>query len=286
MSNILADNNKGLMVSQRLGDIKLINSQKFNPFISRVTCREPLGLPPIRKHNHLTDRKYETNFVEKKNKDIIRKIQKLKKLERQIIQDDEKVEKIRSDRVRENALKTNLYLSEIRKELYGEEKNCNMNKTSKNTFFRQLNDDYHNLTNDKKRNYKKYLHNSVPDLNEFKMAEVNESEPIKNVDQEEMKEEQELLDFVNNLDYEKYMKKLEVREALHLLKNKVEKEKAEEEQNDVFNEEERNLEEEQNQENNENGEEYNQYDNNYHKENVIRHEKEWDSSVIYLVNLG
>jgi len=40
---------------------------------------------------------------------------------------------------------------------------------------------------------------------------------------ENNEEVQKLLDFMNNLDFEKYLKDLHIREALHLIKNKIEK---------------------------------------------------------------
>jgi len=46
-----------------------------------------------------------------------------------------------------------------------------------------------------------------------------------NFDASDEENDEKLLKFMENLDYDKYVKNLEVREALYLLKNKVEKEK-------------------------------------------------------------
>ncbi len=46
-----------------------------------------------------------------------------------------------------------------------------------------------------------------------------------NLNLSDVENDENLLKFMENLDYDKYVKNLEVREALYLLKNKVEKEK-------------------------------------------------------------
>jgi len=48
-----------------------------------------------------------------------------------------------------------------------------------------------------------------------------------NLDLSDIEEDENLINFMENLDYDKYVKNQEIREALFLLKNKVDKEKVE-----------------------------------------------------------
>jgi len=57
------------------------------------------------------------------------------------------------------------------------------------------------------------------------VAEPSQRKQQMNFDASDEENDEKLLKFMENLDYDKYVKNLEVREALYLLKNKVEKEK-------------------------------------------------------------
>jgi len=55
------------------------------------------------------------------------------------------------------------------------------------------------------------------------MGDITHKRQQANLDLSDAENDENLLKFMENLDYDKYIKNLEVREALYLLKNKVEK---------------------------------------------------------------
>jgi len=63
-------------------------------------------------------------------------------------------------------------------------------------------------------------------------AELSQKKQQVNFDGSDDENDENLLKFMENLDYDKYVKNLEVREALYLLKNKVDKEKEKNEGNE------------------------------------------------------
>jgi hypothetical protein len=75
-------------------------------------------------------------------------------------------------------------------------------------------------------NYKDQENNNIYD------AELSQKKEQINFDGSDDENDENLLKFMENLDYDKYVKNLEVREALYLLKNKVDKEKEKNEGNE------------------------------------------------------
>lgn len=316
-SYLMQDNLRGMLISQRPNEIEAFKYSRINPFISRVTNKDPLGLPPI-KRSVVYEHVKKPNYVEMKNKEIVKKIQNLKKLERTLIQDEEIHLKTKQKKIKEKFDKQNTNINEIRKELYGIN-NENLNSKSTNnmlntasgfakgggndkiegTNYLKLNSEYHDLNMPPivNKNMKeeeevlKVAHNkdqsNIASKDNDKNFILNNGSPDVNINLDEEENEDEvknLLKFVNNLDYEKYLKDLEIREALYLIKNKVEKE-GPLETNDNLN----NKESEENNQligsqfTNQEGEMGN---NNENKKvnfqfapSVVSHDKEWDNSV-------
>ena len=182
------------------------------PFISTVTTDlNPVGLPPIK--SNFTDSKEEQklkkeeSWAQKKNKGIISNIQKLKKIQKQVIEENNEKDELKRKKVKETLLKKNNEIEEIRKELYNiDSKPLNLNPDSKFKEKEEAKD------NDIK------FH---PKYEQFK----NRLEEVGS------REVDELVDFAKNLDFDKYLKDLEFKEAMNLIKIKAEEEAKEEENN-------------------------------------------------------
>lgn len=96
-----------------------------------------------------------------------------------------------------------------------------------------------------------------------------------NLDLPELEDDENLINFMENLDYDKYLKNQEVREALFLLKNKVEKEKENNPEDD--NNKENNEDENKEENNNENNEEKNEINLPPIDPKVgLIHDRDWD----------
>jgi hypothetical protein len=319
---LLQDNMRGMIISQRPAEILAIKSSQLFPFVSRVKNSSPLGLPPIM-NSIVFPIKKQVNYVDMKNKEVIRKLQTLKKYEKEAITDEEKNVKIKYEKARDNSIRQNATINKLRKDLYGdlvasndEIKNSQKFGLTTNNFFDKsksesrkqaaLEDDVNmggnleiNANTSKQDNYN-YIPsatnninvaithnpaNSVDYASNSKRVNFN-LPPLDDFDKDDNEDEvNNLLNFVNNLDYEKYAKDLEIREALYLIKNKVEKDKAncpndEEIKNDenlrdnILGEESKHIEGYQNSAN------VNYFN---HIQNSVNHEREWDNSVKTLI---
>jgi hypothetical protein len=292
--------------------------------MSRVKNISPIGLPPIRSTIVLPIRN-QVNYVDRKNKEIIRKLETLKKYEKEAITDEEKNIKIKYEKARNSSIKQNTAINQMRKELYGDLVTPSPNDGNKITkkfgltstgFFDKKNsetkllsslDDNVNLgdniqaqpkTTRQENNaaFKSVNQNiqteNFSNLPETQTKKVNFNLPLVDDLEKLEKDENEqeinnLLNFVNNLDYEKYSKDLEIREALYLIKNKVEKDRvnnpSEEECKNGENNENINYEE------NKNFETASQQQQNFSNaynfnQDGMTHEKDWDNSVKNKIN--
>lgn len=178
------DNMQGMAILQRPHE-EAENSKKskVSPFISSVTTDlNPVGLPPIRHQFGVIKKKNESS-VAIKNKRIIRNIQILKKLEKETNQEEAEMDSTKYNKIKEISLKKNQEIDKIRQETYG----------------------YTSSTNK---------------FNEEAKTNPRANWAKKEEDQEENIED--LISFAEKLDFEKYLKDLEIREALRLIKNRVE----------------------------------------------------------------
>lgn len=311
---LLHDNMRGLLISQRPAEILAFKNSQVSPFMSRVNNSSPLGLPPIR-NTMILPINNQVNYVDRKNKEIIRKLETLKKYEKNAVTDEEKNNKIKYEKAKIISNKQNFAINQMRKELYGDLVTSSPKNENKNTkkfgltsigFYDKKNSEANllpcletnvNMGESIQNGQNMPIVQAEPKINK----QENESQPRKvnfnlpltdDLDKLEKDENEHeinnLLNFVNNLDYEKYSKDLEIREALYLIKNKVEK--------DRMNEEESKLPENQDNiiyEENKNYEsatippipQQNQNGNNFTQDAII-HDKDWDNSVNIQINFN
>jgi hypothetical protein len=118
----------------------------------------------------------------------------------------------------------------------------------------------------------KIQNNLLKNVDNLSENKENLNKKLQNLDLSGFEEDENLINFMTNLDYDKYVKNQEVREALFLLKNKVEKEKDVQQIEENQNKENMSIKEEDIEKNDEKEISLPPID---HRVNLI-HEKDWD----------
>lgn len=244
------------------------NNEKFTrflPFVSTVTTNlNPIGLPPIKKEFFLSNniegrRIIKENPIHKRNRRIIKKLEKLNQMEKKI--EDEELQKQlkKKTQVRNIASRANKEIEEMRRNLYLNAGDYNSNEINfAENFYHKEKDDLfkkesNNLnSNNSNNNSGKFKLVSNKDFNESnnkeaqnienksdKQNDIKENPKYKYIkerlEKANEKEIDELVYFAQNLDYDKYIKELETREALNLVKIKFDEENAKNENEQLNN---------------------------------------------------
>lgn len=177
-----------------------------------TTDLNPIGLPPINNRelyscstNGLNKNNFKESLIERKNKNLIKKIQRLKKVEKALDEEEHIKELNKKSNAQKNLSKTNKDIEEIRKELY--------NISSKNDKDKIVNNSSNEDTQNSIIKLNPKYHNFKEKLEEAQEKDLNE-----------------LVSFAQNLDYDKYLKDLEIREALNLIKIRVDEDKQKEDE--------------------------------------------------------
>lgn len=247
----MQDDHKGIIISRRSEEISKNKYNKNTPFISRVTNKSPVGLPPIKDASVFVFS--ERNPLSCKNK--IHK--KLKNINTCTTINDDEFQNMRTSDLKTSLFKKIKKLSvenknSVKNENITDSVKCKLNRNSCDNSVKldtldkaphiQFNDadKYKTKAEDiinKVPSYKIEVENSLDDntiIDKTKISTLalpfiadikdNGKSNLCLHDEENNEEEvQNLLNFVQNLDYQKYLKDLEIREALYLIKNKVEK---------------------------------------------------------------
>jgi hypothetical protein len=268
----LQDGMRGLLILKRPAEIQQIKNSRVLPFVSRVTSKEAVGLPPIMNTVVCSQNK------DKKNYDST------KMLLKQLHKYPRKGEKKRK-------IKLSKLLKEDRskKALIEEPKNQNIQSKSETLYEKsdskeKLEEQFEGQCSPQSEEIKiDYNDNQVIKQNlkdNLKQPSISLVEKLKkevknqNFLQEDNDDEvNKMLDFVNNLDYDKYKNDLEVRENLYVIKNQIDNETyIPQTQTQVLPEIIEEI--------NSKGEEKISLTENFDKVTLI-HEKDWDNSVYF-----
>lgn len=264
---------------------------RFTPFISTVTTDlNPIGLPPIRSDLFSStigmNKKPKENPIDKKNRIIIKKIQKIKQIEkekknleikkqlRMLLKSKEKQSKNTkqqdkmimeynnskdavliknppeipqsiaynntNDATKETTRKTEFSNEEKeqvlkkRNECFEAKDNNNIDKTNNNLSNSLVNNNREksNFCNDNTNQANKEViatncnnQNPMRAMDDLIRNNPKYQQFKEKLDNIEQKEADDLLEFAKSLDFEKYLKDLEIREALNLIKLKVDEDK-------------------------------------------------------------
>lgn len=220
-------NYKGVMLCNRpneFGQVQKPERQGKAPFISRVDPKEQIGLNPTKKIINVPEKKKDSNSILTRHKRYLKMLQEkkliekleneneenqkketMKKFKEQTAQQRKKIKNLKTDK-QENATTAN------KKENPEEEKKAVAKLTKENLA----------------RNEEQYSQKSKASkkADKKKPAWAKTEQQLK---QEEEEEIDDLIEFAYDLDYEKYMEDLEVRQALALIKERVEEIKKDEE---------------------------------------------------------
>lgn len=206
---------EGLIFSQRCSSTQRYKNSVNCPkaFTTSTKVKEKLGLNPIKKVNLIT-RKIVVNHIDRMNKKFIKQMEEIHSNRNEIkrIIDEE------GDHEKE------LFYHKLYK------KKCDVKEKNFSYYRRELdkaNDSYARTAmlnrmieeNKKKNKEEENVNNS---------EEEEKVDTITNTNEGEIKE---IINYMNELDYEKYLKDREIREALNVIKNKMEKEAQEKEEN-------------------------------------------------------
>lgn len=237
---------------------------RFHPFVSTVTTNlNPIGLPPIKKEflssNNIDGKRIlKENPIYKRNRRIIKKLEKLNQMEKKIEDEELKKQLKKKTQVRNIATKANKEIEEMRKNLYSSS-DLNEINFAENNFTKEKDESLlkkkncclkiNNNNNSGKfklvSNTKNNIENNVKDEQNLNLENVNNKNDIKDnpkykyikdkLEKANEREIDELVYFAQNLDYNKYIKELETREALNLVKIKFDEENAKKENEQLEN---------------------------------------------------
>ena len=206
---------EGLIFSQRCSSTQRYKNSVNCPkaFTTSTKVKEKLGLNPIKKVNLIT-RKIVVNHIDRMNKKFIKQME-------EIHSNRNEIKRIIDE---EGGHEKELFYHKLYK------KKCDVKEKNFSYYRKELdkaNDSYARTAmlnrmieeNKKKNKEEENVNNS---------EEEEKVDTITNTNEGEIKE---IINYMNELDYEKYLKDREIREALNVIKSKMEKEAQEKEEN-------------------------------------------------------
>ena len=256
---------RGMIISQRSDSSLNIFHSRKSPFVSMINVKDKLGLPPIKgtvinrrslnnnvfHNNQLIKRKKEPSLEKycslktaqqfwkkninpylEMNKDSNKYNMSSKEIKDQIELEEAEKKKENIDNKKFNRSSSCFNINKI----LWEENNNNITN-NKNDSGRNNCSEHEEVTitkitkksdiDNKPKEEEKKEEEKEPETKEEKKEE--NIDDILNDDDEKMDEAEmkDVLGYINSLDYEKYAKDMEIREALQLIKNKMEKDKEE-----------------------------------------------------------
>lgn len=211
-------NYKGVMLCNRpneFGQVQKPERQGKQPFISRVDPKEKIGLNPTKKIIVVQKRKADTNGILTRHKRYLKMLQEKKLIE--------KLEKENNDVAKDQTTKKFKEQTALQRKKITTLK-TDQPKTSTPPAFTQAKEESKiigALTKDNLlKNEEQYSNKAKP------AKKAAKQKPAWAKTEEQLNKEQEdeiddLIEFAYDLDYEKYMEDLEVRQALALIKERV-----------------------------------------------------------------
>ena len=208
---------EGLIFSQRCSSTQRYKNSVNCPkaFTTSTKVKEKLGLNPIKKVNLIT-RKIVVNHIDRMNKKFIKQME-------EIHSNRNEIKRIIDE---EGGHEKELFYHKLYK------KKCDVKEKNFSYYRRELdkaNDSYARTAmlnrmieeNKKKNKEEENVNNSEEEEKVDTITNTNTNEG----------EIKEIINYMNELDYEKYLKDREIREALNVIKSKMEKEAQEKEEN-------------------------------------------------------
>lgn len=201
-------NYKGVMLCNRPNDPKNgLNKDGPTPFVSRVTPHDQIGLNPTSKLPAHSGKKGKSLEVLKKHKQWLRDLQKKKEEEEKLARDQTAAEEEKKLKIKNKAEKKRKQLEDGEVISIGE----SVDAASKGDISVRTG----KLTEKNLKNHEKRTREEKKRKPKWALTEEQ-------VEVEEDKEVDDLLNFVADLDYENFINDLDVRQALEIVKERVE----------------------------------------------------------------
>lgn len=233
-------NYKGVMLCNRpneFGQVQKPERQGKAPFISRVDPKDQIGLNPTKKIVVVPKKKKDNNSILVRHKRFLKMLQEKKLIEKLEDENKEAETKKKFDSIRDQTAKQRQKI----KDLKTDEPNNNTKEIApaveepveeKKTLGKLTKE---NLAKNDEHYSQKQTKAAAP-------KKSSKAKPAWAKTEEQLQKEQEdeiddLIEFAYDLDYEKYMEDLEVRQALALIKERVNEIKQDEEWRDKIAEE-------------------------------------------------
>ena len=209
-------NYKGVMLCNRpneFGQVQKAERQGKPPFISRVDPKDKIGLNPSKKVVVVQQKKKDSNSILTRHKKYLRMLQEKKIIEKVEKENNENAKQETFKKVRDQTAKQRQKIMDI--------KNDDQNSPDKDSSPQEETVKVAKLT-------KENLQKNDEQLSSKNKAskKADKAKPLWAKTEDQLKQEQDqeiddLIEFAYDLDYEKYMEDLEVRQALALIKERV-----------------------------------------------------------------
>lgn len=220
-------NYKGVMLCNRpneFGQVQKPERQGKAPFISRVDPKEQIGLNPTKKIINVPEKKKDSNSILTRHKRYLKMLQEKKLIEKLENENEENQKKETMKKFKEQTAQQRKKIKNLKTDKQDNATTANKKKNPEEEKKAVAKLTKENLA----RNEEQYSQKSKASkkADKKKPAWAKTEQQLK---QEEDEEIDDLIEFAYDLDYEKYMEDLEVRQALALIKERVEEIKKDEE---------------------------------------------------------
>lgn len=216
-------NYKGVMLCNRpneFGQVQKPERQGKAPFISRVDPKEKIGLNPTKKVIVVQKRKKDTNSILTRHKRYLKMLQEkrlIEKLEKEE-EDNKKAETMKKFKEQTSLQRKKIKKLKTEKEQNkaGETQEISPQPSPEKT--QPLGEEEAKVAQLTQENVKEFTKKNPKKSTKARPAWAKTEQQLK---QEEEDEIDDLIEFAYDLDYEKYMEDLEVRQALALVRERV-----------------------------------------------------------------
>lgn len=216
-------NYKGVMLCNRpneFGQVQKPERQGKAPFISRVDPKEKIGLNPTKKIIVVSQKKKDSNNILIRHKRYLKMLQEKKLIEKLEMENDESNKNETFKKFRDQTAKQRQKIKELKTDNQNKE---DTPSPQKDPLF-ETKPEPQSIVKLTKENLQK---NDEQYSNKNKASKKQtKAKPAWAKTEEQLKQEQDneiddLIEFAYDLDYEKYMEDLEVRQAIALIKERV-----------------------------------------------------------------
>ena len=218
-------NYKGVMLCNRpneFGQVQRPERQGKPPFISRVDPKDKIGLNPTKKIINVPQKKKDNNSILIRHKRYLKMLQEKKMIEKLENENKEAEDKKKFDTIRDQTAKQRKKIKDLKGDETAVPKQAAENTDLAVTAPLEENKTIAKLTKENlARNDEQFSQKPKATKKADKAKKPAWAKTEDQLKKEQEDEIDDLIEFAYDLDYEKYMEDLEVRQALALIKERV-----------------------------------------------------------------